>query len=99
MPDEYIDRREVIKLVEKAADGYDYLETDAKAFIEDINAIQPADVRPVKEGHWTAHILKNANVPWGYDCSECDAWFVIGQDYIGKYHHCPHCGAKMEVQI
>lgn len=51
---------------------------------------------PVKHGKWTKHILKNANVPWGYDCSACDGWFVVGEDVIKKYHFCPNCGARMD---
>ncbi len=54
-------------------------------------------IDPVKHGKWTKHILKNANVPWGYDCSACDGWFVVGEDVIKKYHFCPNCGAQMEV--
>lgn len=53
-------------------------------------------IDPVKHGMWTKHILKNANVPWGYDCSACDGWFVIGEDVIKKYHFCPNCGAMMD---
>lgn len=49
-----------------------------------------------KRGKWTKHVLKNANVPWGYDCSACGAWFVVGEDTIEKYHYCPNCGANME---
>lgn len=63
-------------------------ETDA------LDALPTID--PVKHGIWTKHILKNANVPWGYDCSACDGWFVVGEDVIKKYHFCPNCGAHME---
>lgn len=83
---DYINRRDVIKLVEKAADGYEYLETEVKLFIDDINAIKPADVQPVVRGLWedrcTAGIEETV-------CSEC---------LHGGFHHynfCPNCGARM----
>ena len=41
---DYIPREKIIKMVEKAADGYEYLETNAEAFISDIKAIPPAFV-------------------------------------------------------
>ena len=57
----------------------------------------PTIVQERKKGRWIAHYLgKWKDVPWGYDCSECGAWFVIGQEYITKYNYCPHCGAHME---
>lgn len=48
-----------------------------------------------KKGKWIRHILKNANVPWGYNCSVCNEWFVIGEDTAGRYRFCPNCGADM----
>ena len=48
-----------------------------------------------KHGKWTRHVLKNANVPWGYDCSSCGAWFIVGEDTVEKYYYCPNCGARM----
>ena len=49
-----------------------------------------------KRGKWIRHVLKNANVPWGYDCSACGEWFVVGEDTVEKYDYCPNCGARME---
>lgn len=49
-----------------------------------------------KQGRWIRHVLKNANTPWGYDCSECDEWFVISYDTAERYNYCPNCGAKMD---
>ena len=48
-----------------------------------------------KRGRWVRHILKNAKVPWGFDCSECGTWFVIGEDTAEGYNYCPNCGAEM----
>lgn len=61
-----------------------------KQKLDSVLAIEP------KTGKLTKHLLKNANVPWGYDCSVCGAWFVIGEDTAEKYRYCPNCGAKME---
>lgn len=57
------------------------------------------DVQPVTHGKWEKHVLKNANVPWGYDCSACGAWFVVGDDTLEKYHYCPNCGAQIQYMI
>lgn len=54
------------------------------------------DVQPVKHGKWERHVLKNAGVPWGYDCSACGVWFVVGDDIVEKYYYCPNCGARNE---
>ena len=64
-------------------------------FINDAPTISPDEVRGL--GKWTRHVLKNANIPWGYDCSACGEWFVIGGDTAERYNYCPNCGAKMEV--
>lgn len=64
---------------------------ERKAF----DKIPAADVRPVVRGEWVRHVLKNANVPWGYDCSVCGEWFVIGEDTAERYNFCPNCGADM----
>lgn len=63
---------------------------------ESLKAVPAADVAPVKRGKFTRHVLKNANVPWGFDCSACGAWFVIGEDTAEKYKYCPNCGARMD---
>lgn len=65
----------------------------ARNIVEDLPS---ADVQPVRHGKWIKHILKNANVPWGHDCSNCGEWFVIGNDTAERYKYCPHCGAHME---
>lgn len=75
-----------------------------KGFFEEVDNVpkfyewlngQPT-IDPVKHGKWIKHVLKNANVPWGYDCSACGVWFVVGDDTVEKYYYCPNCGAKME---
>ena len=62
--------------------------------IDQMPTVSPDDVRGV--GEWTRHVLKNANTPWGYDCSACGEWFVIGGDTAERYNYCPNCGARMK---
>lgn len=64
----------------------------ARKIAHDMDA---ADVQPVRRGRWIRHILKKANTPWGYDCSVCDEWLVIGEDTAERYNYCPICGAHM----
>ena len=48
-----------------------------------------------KKGKWIRHSIGNENTPWGFDCSACGKWFVIGDDTADRYNFCPHCGARM----
>ena len=54
-----------------------------------------ADVVERKRGKWIRHSIGHENTPWGFDCSACGKWFVIGEDSAEKYHYCPNCGADM----
>ena len=49
-----------------------------------------------KKGKWERHSIGHENTPWGFDCSTCGKWFVIGEDTAEQYHFCPNCGAEME---
>ena len=65
----------------------------------DINENKLSALGYVKEkhGHWIPHILKNADIQWGFNCSECGEWFVVGQNLIkNRYLYCPKCGTKMD---
>lgn len=93
--DDLISRRAAIKAIDDLPNCYNgYSDTYDKAYIigvlEELPPIEP------KKGKWTRHVLKNANVPWGYDCSACGAWFVVGEDTAKKYYYCPNCGAQMK---
>lgn len=48
-----------------------------------------------KKGKWIRHSIGHENTPWGYDCSACGTWFVIGEDTAERYNFCPNCGADM----
>lgn len=49
-----------------------------------------------KKGKWVRHGIGHENVPWGFDCSACGEWFVIGDDTAERYNFCPNCGARMD---
>ena len=53
----------------------------------DVPSAQP------KKGKWIRHSIGHMNIPWGYDCSACGAWFVINDDAFKRYDFCPNCGS------
>lgn len=59
--------------------------------VEDMPTIEPER----KTGKWIKHSI-GKHAPWGFDCSECGEWFVVGEEVIKKYKYCPHCGFPME---
>lgn len=61
--------------------------------VEVIGKLPPAEP---KTGEWTSHSVGHAHIPWGFDCSNCKKWVVIGKDIIKEYKFCPNCGARME---
>lgn len=61
-----------------------------------INEVPPAGL--MKTGEWISHGVGHEHIPWGFDCSNCGKWFVIGKDIAEEYNYCPHCGARMEVE-
>ena len=68
-------------------------ESDCICLIEDAPTI---DAIPVQIASWVSHGIGQENVPWGYNCSRCGKWFVIGEATADEYHYCPNCGAKMD---
>ena len=59
--------------------------------VEDMPTIEPER----KTGKWIKHSIGHEHTPWGFDCSECGEWFVVGEEAIKKYKYCPNCGADM----
>ena len=93
---DYIERWAAILTVKKWADGYSYVEIKTENALEDIKGIPPADVAPVKHGHWTERVGEVPDDPYyifrkRFYCSVCGDW----QTY-GKTEYCPFCGASME---
>lgn len=48
-----------------------------------------------KKGKWIKHSIGHEHTPWGFDCSECGEWLVVGEEIVKKYNYCPNCGADM----
>ena len=69
-----------------------YNEHTLMEFCERIDDAPTVD--PVKHGHWLFY-----EEPDGYyhsECSECGQWCDEDVFLKGKWHYCPHCGAKMD---
>lgn len=56
-------------------------------FVINLEAIQTADVEPVRHGHWKQLYQKSPR----YVCTFCNHLFNNRE-----WKYCPHCGAKMD---
>lgn len=83
--DDYIKREDAIEKLEF------HISMD---LLDDIKDIPPADVAPVRHGHWI--VLQQTSIPtiWNCKCSECGAYETKTSNYQANY--CPNCGAKMD---
>lgn len=91
--DEFIRRHDAIEEVKNAIATNPLRFLEAKGALE---SIPPADVAPVKHGHWTERVGEVPDDPYyifrkRFYCSVCGDW----QTY-GKTDYCPMCGASME---
>ena len=95
---DYISRQAAIEAIGKNLHkGTDLLTDTFVAGIEQVLEALPSAQQERKTGKWIPHYLKTwRDAPWGHDCSECGAWFVVGKETIKKYNYCPNCGAGME---
>lgn len=60
------------------------------------NAIENAPTIEPKKGKWIKHSIGHEHTPWGFDCSECGEWLVVGEEIVKKYNYCPNCGCSMK---
>lgn len=61
---------------------------------------QPAiDAVPVVHGKWIAK-KDDLFLDRTWACCVCGTWFVLedGTPEENEYNHCPHCGAKMDLE-
>ena len=70
--------------------------------LELLDNFPPADVRPMKEGHWISaydgsvtSLNSNGCPEVSCHCSECGDWLTASDEYYAKGRFCPNCGAKM----
>lgn len=87
---DYIERVKVHELIEKMADGYEYLEVPVKHLTDKINSIPAANVRPVVWGEWIDEHPDKPNDP-RMRCSVC----TCVEAPLVKWRFCPNCGADM----
>ena len=97
---EYIERKAAINKLEII---YDLARTDQKAPIScamsDINKIPPADVQPVKRGHWYDNTYRYVGELDAYFIQACCSCCGRYSDRIDQYSQimsnetCSHCGA------
>ena len=87
---EYIDRDEVLALVDK---GYLVSNGNYDKVRGLIEKIPLADVVPVRHGHWIESSMSfndGLSRLYGFKCSECSGFC------IGESRYCPNCGARMD---
>jgi len=98
---DYINREDTIKAIESETYRHDYLDH----VIDIIEDIPPADVAPVRHGHWDVrepmpmHDIKG-NLSWGnwYVCTGCGFATTAIEGHITQYKYCPNCGARMDAK-
>lgn len=94
--DDYISRRDAKAAIQKAL-------YDGTGYGEALDAVPPADVRPVVRGYWTDG--RGNRVPWdemnpdcpavSAYCSACGEWLTASDEYTAIGNFCPNCGADM----
>lgn len=61
--------------------------------IQDLLAVKPEDVQPVKHGRWIEVSPKHSR------CSECDTICLIAVYPLSKgANYCPNCSARMDLK-
>lgn len=93
---EYIDKANVLKLVEKYSPingcGEGHYSGVADCIGEEIEDIPPADVAPVIHARWIDN--GRGGYGWAFYCSHC-GW-IDGYPFEDRHKYCPNCGAKMD---
>ena len=92
--DDLISRQAAIDAINRNVYRHTYLEQIVD-IIKNMPSAQP-DANGRNVGKWIRHSIGHQNTPWGFDCSACGKWFVIGEDTANHYNYCPNCGADMK---
>ena len=90
----YIRRNDAISAISHLMQHFDSNDIDRDEALEALRKIPSADVMENVHGKFVRHNLKNS-APWGFDCTNCSEWFVIGEAVAKRYNYCPNCGADM----
>ena len=100
---DYIKREDAIKIINSGISIDTYAD---KRYVNGLfRAIRPADVAPVRHGHWDVrepmpmHDIKG-NLSWGnwYVCTGCGFATTAIEGHITQYKYCPSCGARMDAK-
>lgn len=94
METDYISRQKVERFIENGLNNPDKKKAfghDAVEILTEVHYMEPADVRPVKEGHWIKHISDLFPADSTIECDQCHAEQPIWIDD----NFCPACGADM----
>lgn len=95
MADEYIYKRDVLNLPQSIERNLRGEIVERSIDVKDIEALEPADVVPVRHGTWLPIVSYNNT----YKCSECGRLLVDitdGLKMVAKNYPYCHCGAKMD---
>lgn len=89
---DYIKREDAVKIINSGIS----IDTDAdKRYVNGLfRAIRPADVAPVRRGHWIKHEGRNGAKD-SIECSACGVWI----DDMPRKTFCPNCGARMDEEV
>lgn len=90
---DYIDKSKIV-----FRNLWDYDETGTgicikAATADEIYAVPPADVRPVRRGRWI--LDSDPGEPWKYRCGLCGETTTSTCMGEPRYNFCPMCGADM----
>lgn len=90
--DEYIKREQALKLLESAQAWNWSMDT----LYDEMKDLPSADVAPVVHGKWEFE-PETINTYSVLKCSKC-GWWTLDLSVDGSYHHCPNCGAKLDLE-
>lgn len=109
---EYIDKSVILDQISKQKLFYEEKRKQSGNCLEEMNCvgaengltalediisdIPAADVAPVVHGKWEFE-PETINTYSVLKCSKC-GWWTLDLSVDGSYHHCPHCGAKLDLE-
>ena len=91
---DYIRKQDVLNLPQSIERNLRGEIVERSIDVKDIEALEPADVAPVRHGTWLPIVSYNNT----YKCSECGRLLVNitdGLKMVAKHYPYCHCGAKM----
>ena len=90
---EYISKDQLHEITKPFKDSFLSFLTDEVDRL--VDTIEPADVRPVEYGEWTAEGNDEYGNYWD-ECTVCRKAVFFPPSVKNDYKYCPHCGARMD---